>query len=182
MADEEKNPAERTPVKKSDKIKILLTAIAVVVLFPYWFMTDNWHIFTQKRIRTVEQYFSIDFPEEADLKNFKRIYGMDGGSGILYLKGITDMAGFCRSCCDTPIIFMADRKNGAIEVIEYDAEVYAPDNLDTAASHLDDIQGFCGGKDRVPDFLCIYLPVSYERSVYVYGFENGEVYDVKIKY
>ncbi len=182
MTDGEKKTSERTPVKKNVIIKILIAAIVFVLfpyLFMYWSMTDNWHIFTQKRIDTIEQYFSIQFPAETRFKNCKRLYGMDGGTCTLYLEGIADMENFCRSCCDTPIKFMANRKNG---VTEYDTEAYTPNEFEAEVNHFDDAQEFYGGKESPPDFLCIYMPVRYGRSVYVYGLKNGKVYDVKIKY
>lgn len=154
---------------------LVLLAIGAVICFNGMF--KFWHIFTEKRIETLEEIFNADFYDDTEFEYYSYVYQFQGGeTHILYIKNIADPESFCRSCINMPIEFMADIKNAeAIEYGDYTKE--------TAKKHIKNLSSEeikWRKKKRFADFLCVCKSEGY-KSVYLYFSKNNDSgYDVKI--
>lgn len=179
-------PRPNSAVKKfiNTFIKYFTATVVFIFIIPTVFMYlmffKTWHIFTEKRIETLEEVFQTDFPDGTDFIKYKRINGMDGGVDWLYINGIFDPEEFCRSCVNIPIEFMADiKKAKVIECADY------PE--DTAAYYANYIERLSSEKirwdseERYTDFFCAFQSEGhYEMSLYFSKNNNGG-YDVKFE-
>lgn len=156
------------------------TAVFIFIIptvFMYLMLFKTWHIFTEKRIETLETIFQTDFPDGTDFIKYKRINGMDGGADWLFISGISDPEEFCRSCVNIPIEFMLDIKNA--NVIEYGD--YSEDYADLQIKYFLNRKTSWDNGERYTDFFCIFQSDGYRGMSLYFSKNNDGGYDVKFE-
>ncbi|MDE6595843.1 MAG: hypothetical protein K2K44_07535 [Oscillospiraceae bacterium] len=175
MTKKEKSAKKIRPMLIVEIAFLVLLAIGAIICFNGMFKV--WHIFTEKRIKTLEEIFDADFSDDTEFEYYSYIYQFQGGeTHTLYIKNIANPESFCRSCMNMPIEFMADIKNA--EAIEYGD--YTEEAAENHIKKLSAEEINWRKKKRFADFLCICKSKGYQ-SVYLYFSKNTVGgYDVKI--
>lgn len=155
---------------------LVFLAVGAVICFSDMFKV--WHIFTEKRIETLEEIFDTNFPDNTEFEYYSYVYQFQAGEAHnLYIKNIADPESFCRNCTNMPIEFMANIKNAkAIEYGDYTEEAAEKHIKRLLAEEIN-----WHKEKRFADFLCICKSDGYQ-NVYLYFSKNKDGrYDVKME-
>ena len=175
MTKKEKSAKKIRPMLIVEIAFLVFLAIGAIICFNGMF--KGWHIFTEKRIETLEEIFDADFSDDTEFEYYSYVYQFQGGeTHILYIKNIDDPEKFYFDNFDSenPIL-IADIKNSKVIENEIYTELGVEDFFERSSTYN---QPWRNG-ERSVDFIYRIYSKKYLLDIYFSQNSDGK-YDAKL--